>query len=115
MKAVLWSKLYSWLINSSIQRFKEYVATTVIATDQQGQLNGGLHELSTEKQVLKHQDNIIQSLGNLEKKSIKQEKHEEPIDQMNQTVQIDQTTEHEEKRMCLESDTSDGYEIFDFM
>ena len=97
------------MINSSIQRFKEYVATTVIATDQQGQLNGGLHELSTEKQVLKHQDEIIQSLGNLEKKSIKQEKHEEPIDQ------IDQTTEHEEKRMCLESDTSDGYEIFDFM
>ena len=97
------------MINSSIQRFKEYVATTVIATDQQGQLNGGLHELSTEKQVLKHQDDIIQSLGNLEKKSIKQEKHEEPIDQ------IDQTTEHEEKRMCLESDTSDGYEIFDFM
>ena len=42
----------------------------------------------------------------------------ELIDQMNQTVQIDQTdqtTEHEEKRMCLESDTSDGYEIFDFM
>lgn len=106
------------MINSSIQRFKEYVATTVIATDQQGQLNGGLHELSTEKQVLKHQDNIIQSLGNLEKKSIKQEKYEEPIDQMNQTDHTDhtdQTTEHEEKRMCLESDTSDGYEIFDFM
>ena len=119
MKVVLWSKWYNWLINSSIQRFKEYVATTVIATDQQGQLNGGLHELSTEKLVLKHQDDIIQSLENLEKKSMKQEKYEEQIDQMNnknsQMNQTDQNNEPEEKRACLESDSSDGYEIFDFM
>ena len=106
------------MINSSIQRFKEYVATTVIATDQQGQLNGGLHELSTEKLVLKHQDDIIQSLENLEKKSMKQEKYEEQIDQMNKNSQMNQTdqnNEPEEKRACLDSDSSDGYEIFDFM
>ena len=81
-------------------------------------MNGGLHELSTEKLVLKHQDDIIQSLENLEKKSMKQEKYEEQIDQMNKNSQMNQTdqnNEPEEKRACLESDSSDGYEIFDFM
>ena len=101
------------MITSSIQRFKEYVATTVIATDQQGKLNGGLHELSTEKQVLKHQDDIMESLGNLEKKSVKQEKHIETIEQTQQTEQTHQENEFDEKRLCIESDDSIGFEIFE--
>ena len=101
------------MIPSSIQRFKEYVATTVIATDQQGQLNGGLHELSTKKQVLKHQEDIMDSLGNLERKSMKQDKKIEQNEQNEKIQEAHQENEYEEKRICIESDDSNGFEIFE--
>lgn len=89
----------------NLQRFKEYVASTVIATESANvsEGNGVLNELKMKKESPKNNEMIMKSLQEIESSpTIKSEKR----------VSIQE--QEERKRVCTDSeDSNDGFQIFE--